>query len=284
MMHRLTSDDSSFAAVSVGVSGFTSVGVLGFTSVGVLGFTSVGAHVDSSCSCGGDKVLIDSHGHGCNPMSQRPPDARLTFDSGFAAVSTGTSFASLSWPRAVASLGSWKDAKSLMCGVKTTSDPTKSTRAPMQRHPDARLTFNLGFAAVSTGTSFVLSSWPWAAASLGSWKDAKSLMCGVKMTMSDDAENLPGPRTTKKHTPHPDHCLSRQGPHQRQRQLVPEREKNGYWTNYVRCSLGSLGWPVLYNTRHTSGIRSVEAVDGMATSSARRGIQSSPIPSGIEFS
>ncbi len=69
-MHRLTSNDSSFAVASVGftsvgvsgftsvgVSGFTSVGVLGFTSVGVLGFTSVGAHVDSSCSCGGDKIL-----------------------------------------------------------------------------------------------------------------------------------------------------------------------------------------------------------------------------------
>ena len=83
-MHRLTSDDSSFAAASVGVSGFTSVGVSGFTSVGVSGFTSVGvsgftsvgvsgftsvgAHVDSSCSCGGDKVLIDSHGR--DPMSQ----------------------------------------------------------------------------------------------------------------------------------------------------------------------------------------------------------------------
>ncbi len=75
-MHRLTSDDSSFAVASVGVSGFTSVGVSGFTSVGVSGFTSVGvsgftsvgAHVDSSCSCGGDKVLIDSHGR--DPMSQ----------------------------------------------------------------------------------------------------------------------------------------------------------------------------------------------------------------------
>ena len=50
-------------------------------------------------------------------------------------------------------LGLLKDAKSLMCGVKMMSDPTSQPG-----HPDARLTFDSGFAAVSsTGTSFASS-------------------------------------------------------------------------------------------------------------------------------